>query len=342
MEKIRLEDIDLTGVESLLYERLVTVLGRLATLNVLDLNAGLLTGLPGAGQIVFSDGAKLKGDANLTWDATNGLLVKKTISAPYGAVGQLNERFGIGSGGSVTTLGGVSIGYGAVAGLASETTPTAIGALAQADSTGAVAIGGQSRASNTGAIAIGSSASNLADHGILIGYSGSLGNTITYAIAIGAAHSVSHNYNCVLGQGVLSARDVELAFGAGASVASPLAPSFRLSGSLLNIGHTRTDAFRLGTSWIDTTYATRKARASFYIYDTAEREFLRADSNATANPLVTFFGDIQWGMANVALGGGAAPAFGTIGGAGPAAAAQRGWMRFIETDGTASFVPTWR
>lgn len=52
--------------------------------------------------------------------------------------------------------------------------------------------------------------------------------------------------------------------------------------------------------------------------------------------------DIKWAKANVALGGGAAPTFGTIGGSGPAAAAQRNWLRFIESDGTASFIPVWR
>lgn len=53
-------------------------------------------------------------------------------------------------------------------------------------------------------------------------------------------------------------------------------------------------------------------------------------------------GDIQWKKANVALGGGAAPTVGTIGGSGPAVAAQRNWLRFIESDGTASFIPVWR
>jgi hypothetical protein len=52
--------------------------------------------------------------------------------------------------------------------------------------------------------------------------------------------------------------------------------------------------------------------------------------------------DIKWSKANVALGGGAAPTVGTIGGSGPAAAAQRNWLRFIESDGTASFIPVWR
>ncbi len=53
-------------------------------------------------------------------------------------------------------------------------------------------------------------------------------------------------------------------------------------------------------------------------------------------------GDIRWNRANVALGGGAAPTVGTIGGSGPASAGQRNWLRFIESDGTASFIPVWR
>src|SRR5712691_3977685 len=45
--------------------------------------------------------------------------------------------------------------------------------------------------------------------------------------------------------------------------------------------------------------------------------------------------DIQWGVALVALGGGATPTFGTIGGSGPATAAQNTWMRVIDSSGTA-------
>lgn len=37
------------------------------------------TTTPGAGQIIFSDGSKLVGDANLTWDATNGLTDGKDL-----------------------------------------------------------------------------------------------------------------------------------------------------------------------------------------------------------------------------------------------------------------------
>jgi hypothetical protein len=52
--------------------------------------------------------------------------------------------------------------------------------------------------------------------------------------------------------------------------------------------------------------------------------------------------DIEWGRPLVALGGGAAPTFGTIGGSGPATAAQNTWMRVVDSTGAAFFVPAWK
>lgn len=43
---------------------------------------------------------------------------------------------------------------------------------------------------------------------------------------------------------------------------------------------------------------------------------------------------------NIALGGGAAPTLGTIGGSGPTVAAQQGWIE-LNQDGTAYWVPAW-
>lgn len=53
-------------------------------------------------------------------------------------------------------------------------------------------------------------------------------------------------------------------------------------------------------------------------------------------------GDVRWGKALVALGGGAAPTFGTIGGSGPATAAQNSWMRVQDSAGNAFWVPAWK
>lgn len=52
--------------------------------------------------------------------------------------------------------------------------------------------------------------------------------------------------------------------------------------------------------------------------------------------------DIRWNRALVALGGGAAPTLGTIGGAGPATAAQNTWMRVLDNGGVAFWVPVWK
>lgn len=49
--------------------------------------------------------------------------------------------------------------------------------------------------------------------------------------------------------------------------------------------------------------------------------------------------DIVWGRAVVALGGGAAATLGTVGGSGPATAAQNAWLPVRKSDGTPGFVP---
>ena len=52
-------------------------------------------------------------------------------------------------------------------------------------------------------------------------------------------------------------------------------------------------------------------------------------------------GVIDFHYATVALGGGVAPTLGTIGGSGPAAAAQNSWLK-VQVNGTASYIPIWR
>lgn len=51
--------------------------------------------------------------------------------------------------------------------------------------------------------------------------------------------------------------------------------------------------------------------------------------------------DIQYMKATVALGGGAAPTLGTIGGSGPAVSAQNSWIRILDSAGNARFIPCW-
>lgn len=65
-------------------------------------------------------------------------------------------------------------------------------------------------------------------------------------------------------------------------------------------------------------------------------------TNAGGISLQPASGDIKWGKALVAVGGGATATFGTIGGSGPATAGQDSWMRHLDSTGAACWVPVWK
>lgn len=52
--------------------------------------------------------------------------------------------------------------------------------------------------------------------------------------------------------------------------------------------------------------------------------------------------DILWAKPLVALGGGAAPTLGTIGGSGPVTAAQNTWLRMKDSGGAIIWLPVWK
>lgn len=66
-----------------------------------------------------------------------------------------------------------------------------------------------------------------------------------------------------------------------------------------------------------------------------------ADVNVDTRLTPKGTGSLDLNYAAVALGGGAAPTFGTIGGGGPTAAAQNSWLR-VKIAGVVSFIPVWR
>jgi len=53
-------------------------------------------------------------------------------------------------------------------------------------------------------------------------------------------------------------------------------------------------------------------------------------------------GSLKYGKALIALGGGATPTFGTIGGSGPATAAQNTWMQMKDSSGASFWIPVWK
>lgn len=66
-----------------------------------------------------------------------------------------------------------------------------------------------------------------------------------------------------------------------------------------------------------------------------------SDTNIDIRETPKGSGVMDWNYATVALGGGSAPTFGTIGGSGPATAAQNAWFK-CKIAGTVSFFPMWR
>ena len=53
-------------------------------------------------------------------------------------------------------------------------------------------------------------------------------------------------------------------------------------------------------------------------------------------------GDIRWGKALVALGGGSAATLGTAGGSGPVTATQNTWMQVVDSAGATFWLPAWK
>lgn len=74
--------------------------------------------------------------------------------------------------------------------------------------------------------------------------------------------------------------------------------------------------------------------------DVLSTTFQRRAGNMVAGVLETYPITIPTPL--VALGGGAAPTLGTIGGAGPASAAQNTWIKLFDSGGNAVWVPAWK
>jgi hypothetical protein len=115
----------------------------------------------------------------------------------------------------------------------------------------------------------------------------------------------------------------------------------------LRIGNTNvasTGHIRLRT--LGSIYARNNANtANLAVVDTTSGDVVRIGGDGSNVGGIEFqpgTNDIKWGKALVALGGGATPIFGTIGGSGPATAAQNTWMRALDSAGAAFWVPAWK
>ena len=92
-----------------------------------------------------------------------------------------------------------------------------------------------------------------------------------------------------------------------------------------------------GEVMLQNTHALRSSNA-------ANTGSLRlVESNASNRVLLDGGGvGVQLGLALIALGGGASATLGTIGGSGPATAAQNTWMKFFDSAGNGFWVPAWK
>jgi hypothetical protein len=76
--------------------------------------------------------------------------------------------------------------------------------------------------------------------------------------------------------------------------------------------------------------------------DSVSKWTLDPSGNVVQGGQLSVGGDVKFGTALVALGGGSAPTLGTIGGAGPATAAQNSWLKVLDSTGAACWLPVWK
>lgn len=114
-------------------------------------------------------------------------------------------------------------------------------------------------------------------------------------------------------------------------------PVLTIDAGVAPITYTWSDAAALSSFQFPNTGLLRWMNAAGTLYLTALE--VTAGNNVRIGAGTT---DIQWGRAVVAMGGGAAPTLGTIGGAGPAVAGQNTWVRVLDSAGVAMFIPAWR
>ncbi len=157
-------------------------------------------------------------------------------------------------------------------------------ATANAPDGGATAIGGISSANYDYSTALGTGATASATGATAIG-----GSTLASgenSFSLGRGNIASHAATTSMGYGISSTESYEFRFGTGYGYLSS-APVFHLVGVTTTTGNL--ELLEVRTSWVDATYATRKARVTFSTYDTAAREAFRIEANGSA-AMIGFFG----------------------------------------------------
>lgn len=225
---------------------------------------------PAAGTLAWSDGSKLTSDANLTWSATTGLLTKKGMSSQPNGTSIGSEVYGAGSSdaSNQTPSNNVIVGSNNTLTASFGTFDTLVGSSLSSSHSFCAFVGTNITSTSDGICALGS---------FITMNSGSTGGIC----GIGSGLFQGHSAGGLIGVGGNSRRPLEMAMGWASNPVNDF--SFRLYGSTGSF--VDRDLFRISNTWIDSTDATRKVRTIFNTYDTAEREFMRADANGSGADL---------------------------------------------------------
>lgn len=232
-----------------------------------------------AGEILFGAGTSaISHSSDLTWSGTTGLLSRKGISSKGAANGTGTELFGLGASdaGTGATTNNTVIGKGASVTQTFITESVVIGANASTTGNLSVIIGSGTSSTGGNDVVIGRALTNSAQFAVIVGSSNSASNDAN--LALGSTNIAQHQDSGTLGWGAISQQAGELSWGARRNASG--ASSFRIFGCTSS-AFTAGDMARINCTWIDATPATKKVRTILSTYDTAEREFMRADANGT-------------------------------------------------------------
>jgi hypothetical protein len=187
-------------------------------------------------------------------------------------------------------------------------------------------------------------------------------------LGLGTTSTNSFMLSIASNRGVVSTSGAASVFGITLSAAGTAATSgahggFLLSNTMSNTGQTlQTEISNFSVSAISRQWATGNfATQREHLFAAPTYTFVGASTitdaatvaisgapvastNATITNTYSFWtqgGRVRHDGITVALGGGSAPTFGTIGGSGPASAAQNCWVE-LTIDGTKTWLPAWR
>jgi hypothetical protein len=238
-----------------------------------------------AGRVLFGDGTNpIATSSDFTWSSSTGLLSKKGISSKGSSNGTGTELFGLGAADALVLA---------------TTNNTLVGADAQQTGnagyeTDNVLVGTGTRTSGSNNSITGSGAATAAFVSFCSLFGSGNSAAGSYSTILGALNTISTSYNigcfgtqltlshqggAMMGGNISSKHTYELGLGFASDGVAGTPFHVLLQGQ--TSAYTPREIMRWSSAWIDSTDATRKARSIHSVFDTAEREYLRADATGS-------------------------------------------------------------